>query len=234
MLRAQRGVAGARAAGRGARRDGAPGARARRRAGGCGSTTGACSRPTWSCGPAGRGSGVCSPTSCPSRSTCQELFFLDGGPAWRTPGVPAFVDFEARDLRHGRPRRPRRQGRARPRRAAARPRRAAAAASAAGEARAREFLRERFPALAQAPLAASKSCRYELSTDSHFVATRHPEHPSVWLLGGGSGHGFKHGPAMAERMAAALAGDGRAAGALRPRPPRPGRSLRTAGAIARE
>ena len=33
-----------------------------------------------------------------------------------------------------------------------------------------------------------------------------PEHPSVWLLGGGSGHGFKHGPAMAERVAAALAG----------------------------
>ena len=28
----------------------------------------------------------------------------------------------------------------------------------------------------------------------------------MWLLGGGSGHGFKHGPAMAERVAAALRG----------------------------
>ena len=28
----------------------------------------------------------------------------------------------------------------------------------------------------------------------------------MWLLGGGSGHGFKHGPAIAERVAAALAG----------------------------
>jgi glycine/D-amino acid oxidase-like deaminating enzyme len=28
----------------------------------------------------------------------------------------------------------------------------------------------------------------------------------VWFLGGGSGHGFKHGPAIAERVAAALTG----------------------------
>ena len=52
----------------------------------------------------------------------------------------------------------------------------------------------------------STTCRYELSPDSHFIAAPHPDHPSVWLLGGGSGHGFKHGPAMAERMAAALRG----------------------------
>ena len=50
-----------------------------------------------------------------------------------------------------------------------------------------------------------------------------------WLLGAGSGHGFKHGPAIAERMAAALLGDA-------PLPARyalgeraPARSLRTAG-----
>ena len=51
----------------------------------------------------------------------------------------------------------------------------------------------------------------------------------MWLLGGGSGHGFKHGPAMAEQMAAALAG-GRAAGALRARRARAPALLRTAGA----
>ena len=28
------------------------------------------------------------------RTTRQELFFFDGGPAWSAPGVPAFVDFE--------------------------------------------------------------------------------------------------------------------------------------------
>ena len=70
----------------------------------------------------------------------------------------------------------------------------------------REYCRRRFPALADAPLKGSTSCRYELSPDSHFIAAPHPEHPRVWLLGGGSGHGFKHGPAMAERVAAALRG----------------------------
>ena len=28
----------------------------------------------------------------------------------------------------------------------------------------------------------------------------------MWIVGGGSGHGFKHGPAMAERIAAAWDG----------------------------
>ena len=27
---------------------------------------------------------------------------------------------------------------------------------------------------------------------------RHPELDNVWLVGGGSGHGFKHGPALGE------------------------------------
>jgi glycine/D-amino acid oxidase-like deaminating enzyme len=74
------------------------------------------------------------------------------------------------------------------------------------EALARAFLATRFPALADAPLATSKSCRYELTPDAHFVAAPLPDRPSVWLLGGGSGHGFKHGPAVAERVVAALDG----------------------------
>ena len=93
----------------------------------------------------------------------------------------------------------------------------------------RDYCELRFPALADAPLKGSTTCRYELSPDSHFVAAPHPEHPSVWLLGGGSGHGFKHGPAMAERMAAALRGG-------EPMPARfglgeraVGQSMRTAG-----
>src|SRR6185295_6398593 len=81
------------------------------------------------------------------------------------------------------------------------------AATAEGEALARAFLAERFPRLAAGRLAGAKTCRYELTPDAHFVAAPHPEHPSVWLLGGGSGHGFKHGPALAERMSAWLTGD---------------------------
>jgi len=100
--------------------------------------------------------------------------------------------------------------------------------SAATEAAVRAYLDDRFPALADAPLRAARSCRYELTADTNFLAAEHPEHPGVWLVGGGSGHGFKHGPAMAERLVAALGGE---------RLPRPfglgervlSRSLRTAG-----
>ena len=70
----------------------------------------------------------------------------------------------------------------------------------------REYFARRFPALAEAPLKWSTTCRYELSPDSHFIAAPHPEQPAVWLVGGGSGHGFKHGPAVAEQLASALRG----------------------------
>jgi len=93
----------------------------------------------------------------------------------------------------------------------------------------RDYLRERFPPLARARLNEARACRYELSPDSHFIAARHPGYERVWIVGGGSGHGFKHGPAMAERIAATLLGNA-------PLPDRfalgervPGRSLRTAG-----
>jgi glycine/D-amino acid oxidase-like deaminating enzyme len=107
------------------------------------------------------------------------------------------------------------------------------AATAEGEALARVFLAERFPGLARARLAGSKTCRYELSPDAHFIAAPHPDRPSVWLLGGGSGHGFKHGPAMAERMAAALAGTAALPAHFGLAERRPGGLLRTAGATLR-
>jgi glycine/D-amino acid oxidase-like deaminating enzyme len=71
----------------------------------------------------------------------------------------------------------------------------------------RKYLADRFPALRDAPVRSRRACPYELTADTHFVAAPHPEHPHVWLLGGGSGHGFKHGPALAERMAAWIRGD---------------------------
>ena len=57
-----------------------------------------------------------------------------------------------------------------------------------------------------APLIGARVCQYEITPDTRFVIAPHPEHPSVWLMGGGSGHGFKHGPALAERMSAWLTG----------------------------
>lgn len=69
-------------------------------------------------------------------------------------------------------------------------------------ARARELLAERFPALAGAPLVETRVCQYENTPDGHYLADRHPEAENVWLMGGGSGHGFKLCPALGERMAA--------------------------------
>ena len=71
---------------------------------------------------------------------------------------------------------------------------------------AREYLAHRFPELAGAEVASAPACHYSLTPDTNFVFGRHPEHDGVWLLGGGSGHGFKHGPAVAEHAAAVLAG----------------------------
>lgn len=67
--------------------------------------------------------------------------------------------------------------------------------------RVREYLAFRFPALRNAPLIENRVCQYEQTPDSHFIVDRHPERENVWLLGGGSGHGFKHGPAVGEMMA---------------------------------
>jgi glycine/D-amino acid oxidase-like deaminating enzyme len=76
-----------------------------------------------------------------------------------------------------------------------------------GVARAREYLAHRFPSLAGAPLASAPGCHYSNTANGEFLFARHPEHERVWLLGGGSGHGFKHGPAVAEHVASVLAGD---------------------------
>jgi glycine/D-amino acid oxidase-like deaminating enzyme len=65
----------------------------------------------------------------------------------------------------------------------------------------REYLAFRFPALKNAPLIETRVCQYEQTPDSHFIIDRHPEIENVWLVGGGSGHGFKHGPAIGEMMA---------------------------------
>ena len=185
----------------------------------------------WACG---AWLGALFPAHVDIRSTRQELFFFDGGPAWAAPDVPAYVDFDhaiygTRDLDglgvkaapdfDGPPLAPDAE---------------LPPATPDSEALSRAFLRERFPALADAPLAGSKTCRYELTCDAHFVAAPLPEHPSVWLLGGGSGHGFKHAPALGEAVAAALR-DGA------PLPPQYGLGprealagmFRTAGAVTR-
>ena len=71
----------------------------------------------------------------------------------------------------------------------------------------RAHLGERFPALANAPLLESRVCQYENSPNGDFLIDRHPDMENVWLVGGGSGHGFKHGPAVGEFVASLLMGN---------------------------
>jgi sarcosine oxidase len=72
----------------------------------------------------------------------------------------------------------------------------------------RDYVGLRFPGLKNAPLLESRVCQYENSPDDHFIIDRHPLHENVWIVGGGSGHGFKHGPALGEMVARLVVGGG--------------------------
>lgn len=68
----------------------------------------------------------------------------------------------------------------------------------------REYVARRFPALRDAPIVETRVCQYENTSSGDFLIDRHPEMENVWLAGGGSGHGFKHGPAVGEYLAGQL------------------------------
>jgi sarcosine oxidase len=100
---------------------------------------------------------------------------------------------------------------------------------------ARRYLRRRFPALAEMPVVETRVCQYESTPDGHFVIDRHPDLENVWLAGGGSGHGFKHGPRIGEYLMARIDGaalgeqDGPDEERFRIGPRESGAAARTAG-----
>jgi len=71
---------------------------------------------------------------------------------------------------------------------------------------ARAFFARRFPALLHAPLVDAHVCQYENTATGDFIIDRHPHWANVWVVGGGSGHGFKHGPAVGKHVTDLLAG----------------------------
>jgi sarcosine oxidase len=140
----------------------------------------------------------------PSR---QEVYFFGvpaGDPHFAPPALPTWLfqedeiygipDLESRGLkiavdRHGEHVDPDTQSRL---------------ASADGAAEARRFVEQRFPALQGAPIVETRVCQYENTWNGDFLIDRHPEMENVWFVGGGSGHGFKHGPAVGEYVAARI------------------------------
>lgn len=87
-------------------------------------------------------------------------------------------------------------------------------ASSEGLADARAYLARRLPELKDSPVIETRVCQYENTSNGDFLIDRHPEMDNVWLVGGGSGHGFKHGPFVAEYVAARVEEN---AGGIEPR-----------------
>jgi sarcosine oxidase len=134
----------------------------------------------------------------PSR---QEVFFFGvpaGDSRFAPPLLPTWLfeddemygmpDLETRGLkiaidRHGEPVDPDTQSRV---------------VSAQGVETVRKYIARRFPALRDAPIVETRVCQYENTSNGDFLIDRHPEMENVWFVGGGSGHGFKHGPAVGE------------------------------------
>jgi monomeric sarcosine oxidase len=67
-------------------------------------------------------------------------------------------------------------------------------------ARLRDYLRQHIPQLEHAPVLETRVCQYENTWNGDFLIDRHPQFENVWIAGGGSGHGFKHGPALGEYL----------------------------------
>jgi monomeric sarcosine oxidase len=79
--------------------------------------------------------------------------------------------------------------------------------SASGLQAVREYLAKRVPRLAHAPVTETRVCQYENTSNGDFLIDRHPGFENVWIVGGGSGHGFKHGPVVGEYVTRMLLGD---------------------------
>jgi sarcosine oxidase len=141
-------------------------------------------------------------------STRQEVFFFAtlAGQGFTAPALPTWIDFkdeayglpdlEGRGVkiaidRHGPSFDPDSDDRI---------------VTAAGLDEARCYLARRLPTLKGAPVTETRVCQYENTANGDFLVDLHPQFENVWLVGGGSGHGFKHGPVVGEYVAARVAG----------------------------
>ncbi|MGE0180306.1 MAG: FAD-dependent oxidoreductase [Sphingomonas sp.] len=145
------------------------------------------------------------------RATRQEVFFFaaPGGDRRFLPGpMPGWADFNGGELFYGMPDLEARGFKIAfdPHGPEVDPDQGDRAPSAEMLARVRTYMARRFPALADAPLNEARICQYENSSNGDLLIDRHPRWRNVLLVGAGSGHGFKHGPAVGQYAADLLTG----------------------------
>ncbi len=163
------------------------------------------------------------------RVTRQDVALFDVPGGWATPPVPGWLDFDTSFYGHGliepHGMKVSNDGEGDPMDPDARPERA----EAAYVQRSSDYLAHRFPSLAGARVRSAPVCHYSITADGGFLFAEHPEEPGVWLLGGGSGHGYKHGPAIASHVADVLRGEAVPESRFALGERAPSRALRTAG-----
>ncbi|WP_219464437.1 NAD(P)/FAD-dependent oxidoreductase [Nonomuraea rhizosphaerae] len=148
---------------------------------------------------------------------------------WTTPGTPAWVDYNASVYGHGDVDGVGMKATSDLEGRLYEPEYGVRTIDESGVEEVRDYLGRRFPAVAAAPVLFSQVCQYALTPDAEWIISS--VSPGVWLLGGDSGHGFKHAPALAEYVADIL--DGR----QEPEPRfglhdrMPSRGLRTGGRL---
>jgi sarcosine oxidase len=143
--------------------------------------------------------------------TRQEVLFFapePGDTRFSPPDLPGWVDFNAGDLFYGMPELEGRGFKIAHDKHGPRidPDEGDRLVSAASIATVREYVRKRFPALAARPLNESRVCQYENSSNGDLLIDRHPTAANVFMVGAGSGHGFKHGPAVGRYAALLVSG----------------------------
>lgn len=161
--------------------------------------------------------------------TQQDACWFAAGPGWRGDRVPAWVDFTGAAYGtgdhdgHGFKCSSDRQG------PSFDPETDDRVALSAHVDAARAILGHRFPALAAAPLAGTRTCQYTTTVDTEFLIAPLDPDAAVWVAGGGSGHAFKHGPALGTYVADLLDGTREPDPRFGLGPRSPAGSLRTAG-----
>ena len=144
----------------------------------------------------------------PVRVTKQSVHYLGPAPGdgrWMAPRFPTWVDYEPTFYGIGAVRHDRRQGRATVRARRSTPR------GRTGSSTRRPCRRPRLlphPVPGPGRGARRRDARLPVRDDRrrHFLIDRHPSFGDVWLVGGGSGHGFKHGPVIGAHVVGRLDG----------------------------